>query len=98
VDQQVLELNGRCGCFQLRLAGILAAVGETKLPVKRRSRTEILSEMTDIIVGHLEKMPPVERHKRLAAFGESTGGKRARVRAKAPSVSGTPRKSRRSQA
>jgi len=50
---------------------------------KKKTRSEIVSEITDIIVGHLETLAPDEREARVAAFRETMAGKRARVRAKA---------------
>jgi uncharacterized small protein (DUF1192 family) len=35
---------------------------------KKKTRDEIASEMTKIIVGHLEKLPVKEQEKRIAAF------------------------------
>ena len=37
---------------------------------KKRSRTRIVDEMTQIIVGHLKNMPVKERKQRLSAFRE----------------------------
>jgi len=62
---------------------------------KQKSASEILSEMTAIIVGHLEKMSPDERKHRVAEFAETIGGKRERVRPKAAKVSRSRAKSRR---
>jgi hypothetical protein len=41
---------------------------ERKVPNKSKMRQQILSQMTEIVVGHLEKMPPDERAERVAAF------------------------------
>jgi hypothetical protein len=54
---------------------------------KKRSRTRIVDEMTQIIVGHLENMPLKERNQRLSAFSEvlNRGAKRGSARPKAAS-------------
>ena len=64
---------------------------------RKKTRSEIVSEMTDIICSHLEKMPAAERKSRIKAFGEAInrGGKRSSARPKAASVSRTRRKSQR---
>jgi len=45
---------------------------------KKNRTAEIASEMTDILVGHLEAIPPKERKKRIKAFREviNRGAKR----------------------
>ena len=67
------------------------------MTAKKKTRAEIASEMTDIIVGHLEAMPTDERKQRLAAFKEalSHGGKREHARPKAASSSRSRGRSRR---
>jgi hypothetical protein len=83
-----------------RLEGILVNVYACRyskntwrgiLARKKKRRAEIVSEVADIIVGHLESMPPKERAQRMTAFKETMGGKRARAHAKAASVSCTRR-------
>jgi hypothetical protein len=68
--------------------------GENSLP-SEKNRAEIILEMTDIIVGHLETLPNGERKQRVRAFKKAISGKRAHGRAKAATTSRTPRKSRR---
>jgi hypothetical protein len=69
------------------------------VPNKSKTRQQILSQMTEIVVGHLEKMPPDERAEHVAAFRKSVKGdeKTAYSRPKAQRVSGNPRNSRRSR-
>jgi hypothetical protein len=40
------------------------------MPTKERTKAEILSEMADLIVGHLKKMDPEERKSRIKDFGK----------------------------
>lgn len=70
------------------------------MPKKSKTRQELLSQMTEIVVGHLEKMPPDERAERVAAFRKTVKGdeKTAYNRPKALRASGNPRNSRRSRA
>jgi hypothetical protein len=67
---------------------------------KRKTRAEIVSKMTSLIVGHLEAMPVEERKKRVKAFKEvlSHDGKRDRAHPKVASAFRTRRNSRRSPA
>ena len=53
---------------------------------KKRSRTRIVDELIQIIVGHLKNMPVKERKQRLSAFKEviNRGAKRGSARPKAP--------------
>jgi hypothetical protein len=64
---------------------------------KNRTKDQIISEMTDIIVGHLERVPAQERKSKIAEFERTInrGGKRERARPKVSSTSHTRRKSRR---
>jgi hypothetical protein len=70
------------------------------VPSKSKTRQELLSQMTEIVVGHLETMPSDERAERVAAFRKTIKGdeKTASSRPKAQRAFGNPRKSRRSQA
>jgi hypothetical protein len=54
---------------------------------KKRSRTRIVDELIQIIVGHLKNMPVKERKKRLSAFREvlNRGVKPGSARPKAAS-------------
>lgn len=64
---------------------------------KKRTGAAIVSEMTDIIVGHLETMPAEERQARVKAFKEviNHDEKRVCTHPKAASSSRTGRSSRR---
>jgi hypothetical protein len=64
---------------------------------KERTSAEIVSEMTEIIVGHLETIPVEERKVRVKAFKEaiSHDEKRGCARPKAASSSRTERYPRR---
>ena len=64
---------------------------------KKKTRAEILSQMTDIIRTHLNKMPAAERKSRVRAFKEvvSRDAKRSSNRPKAATAARIPRKSRR---
>jgi hypothetical protein len=64
---------------------------------KKRTSAEIVSEMTEIIVGHLEAMPVEERKERVKAFKEviTHDEKHGCARPKAASSSRTERYSRR---
>ena len=64
---------------------------------KKRSRTDIVDEMAQIIAGHLENMPVKERKQRISAFREviNRGAKRGSARPKAASSARIPSKSRR---
>jgi hypothetical protein len=64
---------------------------------KRKTRAEIVSEMTGLIIGHLEAMPVHERKTKIKAFKEalSHGGKRERAHPKVASAFRTRQKSRR---
>jgi hypothetical protein len=55
---------------------------------KKKTKAEIVSEMTSIIVGHLETMPTEERKQRIGAFKEvlSRDEKRGGTRPKAASA------------
>jgi hypothetical protein len=44
------------------------------VPDKKKTRTEIVAEMTQIIAKRLEAMPPEEGAKRLAAFRDTVMG------------------------
>ncbi len=63
---------------------------------KKKTSAEIVSEMTGLIVEHLEAMPVEERKKRVKAFKEAInhGGKRGRARPKVASAFRTRQKSR----
>jgi hypothetical protein len=67
---------------------------------KKKTRSEIVTEMASLIVGHLEAMPVEERKKKVKAFAEvvNRGAKRGRAHPKAASVFHTQRKSRRTPA
>jgi hypothetical protein len=67
------------------------------MATKKKSAPEIVTEMTQMIAGHLETMPSDERKKRLKAFEDAVNGgeKRANVRSKVRRVSGSRRSSRR---
>jgi hypothetical protein len=56
---------------------------------KKKTRSQVVSEMTDIIVSHLETMPPEERKERISAFKRAMSEKRDHARPKAASVSRT---------
>jgi hypothetical protein len=64
---------------------------------KKKTRDEIASEMTKVIVGHLEKLPENERKERIAAFRQVIEGDGKR-RPKVASASGIQRNSRRVEA
>ncbi|HSY32591.1 MAG TPA: hypothetical protein VLA42_11410 [Verrucomicrobiae bacterium] len=70
------------------------------MPDKSKTRQQLLSQMTEIVVGNVETMPPDERAERVAAFRKAIKGdeKTALSRPKAPRTFGNPRKSRRSRA
>jgi hypothetical protein len=64
---------------------------------RKRTRAEILSEMTSLIGKHLDKMPPEERKERIKAFGEifNRDGKRPNAHPNTSSISHNQRKSQR---
>ncbi len=64
---------------------------------KNRTNAEIATDMTDIIVGHLESLPPAERKKKIKAFKAilTHDAKTGRTRPKVASSSRTRRYSRR---
>lgn len=64
---------------------------------KNRTNAEIAADMTDIIVGHLESLPPAERKKKIKAFKAvlTRDAKTGRARPKVASSSRTRRYSRR---
>ena len=64
---------------------------------KKKTRAEILSQMTDIICTGLNKMPIAERKARVRAFRQVTShdAKRSNNRPKAATAARIPRKYRR---
>jgi hypothetical protein len=66
---------------------------------KKKTRAEVLSQMTDIICTRLNKMPVAEKKSRVRDFKEavSRGGKRSNSRPKAATTARIPRKSQRTQ-
>ena len=62
---------------------------------KKKTGTDIVSEMVSLIVGHLEGMPVDEREERIKALKEviNRGAKRARAHPKATSDFRTRQKS-----
>jgi hypothetical protein len=64
---------------------------------KKRTQKEIIAEMAQIIVAHLETMPVEEQERRLTDFEATIKGdaKRVSSRPKAPRASGRRRSSRR---
>jgi hypothetical protein len=68
------------------------------VPNKSKTRQQLLPQMTEIVVGHLENIAPGERAERIAAFRKTVKGETASNRPKAQRAFDNPRKSRRSRA
>ena len=70
------------------------------MSAKKTKNAKVVSEMTDIIAKHLEKMPAEERTQRLKAFTQviSRSGKRSNDRSKASSTPRTRQNSHQIQA
>lgn len=67
---------------------------------RKRSKNEIVGEMTDIIVAHLEALPRAEQKKRVSAFRRAInrGAKRVSNPPKVERASRIQRNSRRTRA